>query len=358
MWRRAGWRPPSVWGWAVNPVERGFRRIDVVQQRHTPTAFVFGVIKKFGDDNAGTLVSSLAHSGFGTIFPLLLFLVTILGLVVGSHASLNHQILHSAVSQFPIVGNDLAKNIHSLRRNSVLGLVVGLVGMVWGSLGLAQSGIFAMEQVWNLPGPERPNYVKRLLRSVGFLSVIAVSTIITTFLTAAVAATSRGEGEAVAAFVVSVVINCGAYLVCFRVLTPGAVAFRKLFAGAVVAGVGWTILQEFGTLIVEHYLRDDSAVYGLFAIVIGLFTWIYFLAELTVYCAEINVVLDRHLWPRAIVQPPLTAADQRSMAAQAEQNRRRPEQHVHVSFDGRPTTQEEFLAEVDRKESAQAADQD
>jgi len=34
-----------------------------------------------------------------------------------------------------------------------------------------------------------------------------------------------------------------------------------------------------------------------------------------------------------MVQPPLTDADRRSMAAQALQNQRRPEQHVDVSFD-------------------------
>jgi hypothetical protein len=54
-----------------------------------------------------------------------------------------------------------------------------------------------------------------------------------------------------------------------------------------------------------------------------------------VYSAEINVVLARHLWPRAIVQPPLTEADRASMALQALQNQRRPEQSVKVVFDDR-----------------------
>ena len=42
-------------------------------------AFVFGVVKKYGDDNGGVLVSNLAYSAFVSIFPLLLVLVTILG---------------------------------------------------------------------------------------------------------------------------------------------------------------------------------------------------------------------------------------------------------------------------------------
>src|SRR4029077_4304387 len=63
---------------------------------------------------------------------------------------------------------------------------------------------------------------------------------------------------------------------------------------------------------------------------------IYLAIQVTVYCAEINVVLARRLLPRSIVHPPLTAADRVRMALQALQNQRRPEQHVEVTFDDRP----------------------
>jgi hypothetical protein len=48
-----------------------------------------------------------------------------------------------------------------------------------------------------------------------------------------------------------------------------------------------------------------------------------------------------------MVQPPLTEADRRSMAAQATQNRRRPEQHVKVTFDGHPETEDRFFDRAD-----------
>ena len=73
-----------------------------------------------------------------------------------------------------------------------------------------------------------------------------------------------------------------------------------------------------GGFVVGHYLKNDNAVYGLFGIVLGLFAWVYLMTEVTVYAAELNVVLARHLWPRSMVQPPLTDADRRSLAAQAD----------------------------------------
>jgi hypothetical protein len=101
--------------------------------------------------------------------------------------------------------------------------------------------------------------------------------------------------------------------------------------GAITGGIAWTLLQILGTYLVHHFLRSDSA-YGVFATVLGLLAWIYLGTEITVYSAEINVVVARHLWPRAIVQPPLTEADRASMALQALQNQRRPEQSVKVEF--------------------------
>ena len=85
---------------------------------------------------------------------------------------------------------------------------------------------------------------------------------------------------------------------------------------------------------IHHYLHSDS-VYGIFATVLGLVAWLYLAAEITVYCAEINVVLARRLWPRSIIQPPLTEADRASLALQALQNQRREEQQVVVTFDDR-----------------------
>jgi uncharacterized BrkB/YihY/UPF0761 family membrane protein len=136
--------------------------------------------------------------------------------------------------------------------------------------------------------------------------------------------------------VASAVVNFGEYLFAFRVLTPARVSVRQLAPGAALAGIVWTVLQALGGFVVGRYLKNDNAVYGLFGIVLGLYAWVYLMTEVTVYAAELNVVLANHLWPRSMVQPPLTDADRRSLAAQAVQNRRRPEQRVEVSFDDEP----------------------
>jgi hypothetical protein len=44
------------------------------------------------------------------------------------------------------------------------------------------------------------------------------------------------------------------------------------------------------------------------------------------------VVLARRLWPRSLLQPPLTGPDQQVLAALAETEERLPEQTIEVKF--------------------------
>ena len=164
----------------MNPVEKAIRKLDATQQRYTPTSFVFGVVKKYGDDNGGVLVSNLAYSAFVSIFPLLLILVTILGLVASVNPSFRTQVLNAVAGQVPLIGNQLTGNVQQLQRSSIIGLIVGFVGLIWGATGLAQAGLFTMAQVWNLPGPARPGFVQRLGRAGLFLGLLGGGVIVTT----------------------------------------------------------------------------------------------------------------------------------------------------------------------------------
>jgi YihY family inner membrane protein len=316
----------------MNPAEWVVRKLDTAQQRFTPAGFIFGVIKKFGDDNGGVLVTNLAFTAFLSLFPLLLVLTTVMGLIASWEPSFKVDVINAVSGQIPLIGRTLTENVEQLRRTSVIGLIVGLVALLWGATGLAQAGIFTMEQVWNLPGPERPGFVQRLGRSANFLGLLALGVIVTTLLTGLSTYGHNTAWLVILAQIGAALANVGMFVAAFRILTPKAVVVRRLLPGGLVAGVSWTLLQLLGTYLVHHFLRTDS-VYGVFATVLGLIAWIYVAVRVIVYSAEVNVVLARRLWPRSIVQPPLTEADRESLTLQALQNQRRKEQHVEVTFD-------------------------
>src|SRR5438876_7739233 len=103
----------------MNADERTLRRIDAFQRRHRTVAFPFAVVKKFGDDQAGNLAALIAYYGFFSIFPLLLVFVTVLGLLLHGDASLQRSIEQSALRNFPVIGPQISRNIHSISGNGV-----------------------------------------------------------------------------------------------------------------------------------------------------------------------------------------------------------------------------------------------
>ena len=82
--------------------------IDGFQQRRPLLAVPFAVVKKFGEDQAGNLAGLVAYYGFFSIFPLLLVLVSVLGIVLRGHTGLQQRVVSSVLGNFPIVGPESA----------------------------------------------------------------------------------------------------------------------------------------------------------------------------------------------------------------------------------------------------------
>ncbi len=323
----------------MNVVERVVRRVDHAQQGLRPLAFAIGVFKKFGDDRGGSLSALLAFYGFLSLFPLLLLLVTILGFFGGGEHSFVQRVENSAFSQFPVVGTKLSTNIHGLHGRSVFGLIVGILFVLWGSQGALQTAQYAQAEIWNIPGVSRPNFWARLGRTASMMVVLGLFLLVSTVLAGLVTIGHHGGWAVAGAAVSSLVVNVGLFVVAFRLLTPKQIPWADMVPGAVAGAAGWTILQFLGGVLIEHSLRNTSREYGTFALVLGLISFLYLAAQVTLYASELNVVRVRHLWPRGLVQPPLTTADREVLSSIALEGKRRPEQYVTTGFraDGNPS---------------------
>ena len=109
--------------------------------------------------------------------------------------------------------------------------------------------------------------------------------------------------------------------------------------GAIGAGVAWQSLQALGGYYVGHQLKNASPVYGTFATVIVLLSFIYLTAHITLLAAEANVVATRRLWPRSfsiIFEQPPTDADRRALTQQGRIEERRSDQRIDVDIPDDP----------------------
>jgi membrane protein len=319
----------------MNRVKRAVRAADALQQRHAWLAVPVAVWKKFGDDQAGNLAALIAYYSFVAIFPLLLVLVTVLNIVLKNDPGLQRRLLNSALSQYPVIGQQLG-HIGPLTQTG-LPLVVGLLGTFIGARGVATAIQNALNAVWEIPFARRPGFPWSWLRSLGLMVVIGLGLVFTTFLsTSASGGAARvlpGHGAEVAAVVVSLVVSIGVFWLAFRLGTAREISWRQLRLGALIGGVIWQVLQYVGGYFVSHQLAHASPVYGTFAVVIGLLAWLYLEAELTLYAVEINVVIAFRLWPRSVAPPPYTEQDRRAFQLYTQMEERGKDEDIAAGED-------------------------
>jgi uncharacterized BrkB/YihY/UPF0761 family membrane protein len=140
------------------------------------------------------------------------------------------------------------------------------------------------------------------------------------------------RGAASALFIANIVINILVTGAAFRVLTARKLSLDEIVPGAVIAGLAYFALQRFGAAVVTR-AANASDTYGVFAVVIGLLSWFYLLAQFTVVAAEVNVVRTRALWPRSLTGRNLTDADRRAFQRHGTEASFHDEATVEVSFD-------------------------
>jgi membrane protein len=320
-------------------------RVDAYQRRHSWAGLPLAVLYKFADDQGTYLAAQISYYGFVALFPLLLLLATFLGYALHGNQHLQRQVLDSALAQFPVIGGQITADIRSFH-GSVVGLVIGALGCVYGGLGIVQAVQSTLNKVWGVPRDSRHNPLRARLRSLLLLAIGGASVVVTTVLSAlGSAADSYGASIGVSvravAIAAAVTMNVVLFTVAFRVLTARPVTVQEIRAGAVAAAVAWQVLQWAGTLLLGQKLKGATSTYGLFAIVLGLMAWIYLGAITMVICAEVNVVRAERLWPRGLLAPfvdnaELTPADLRAYTAYAKTERHKPFENIDVSF-GEPT---------------------
>jgi YihY family inner membrane protein len=312
-----------------NPLQKAVHAVDDTQARTPILAFPLAVVKKFGDDDGGNLAALIAYYGFLSIFPLMLALTTILGFLFENNPELRDSITNSALQQFPVLGPQLEQK--SLSGNW-FALIVGLGGAIWAGMGVLNAAQNAFNAIWDVPRVDRPNLVARTLKGLLMLLVAAAFLVLSGFLSGVGQGADGVSPLQILAILGSVVVNFVLFAAAFRILTTADVSWKDVAPGAALAAVAWTVLLLIGQWFVQSRIQGASNVYGTFAVVIGLLAWLYLASQMTLFAAEVNVVLDKHLWPRSITNPPIRPADERSFARQAKEQERVPPQDVEVDY--------------------------
>jgi len=321
----------------------GIAGVDRFQRRHPVLGVPLAAIYKFFDDQGNLLAAMVTFYAFVAIFPLLLLASSIFGFVLQGRPELQESALNSALAQFPIIGDQLGRP--EGLQGSVTAVVVGALAATYGALGLGQALQNVMNTAWAVPRNSRPNPVLMRLKSLLILVVAGLSVLALSVFSALGSSTEVfGPGvnatlRVLIAFV-TVLLVAAVMTALFRLAAARSHSWVRAVPGAVVTAVGWQGLQLGGATYARHVLTETTSLNQTFGLVLGLVGLIFFAAIVGVLGIEVNVVLARRLWPRALLTPftdavDLTDADRRAYALYAQSQRHKGFESVTVRFDGR-----------------------
>ncbi len=263
-------------------------------------AFPVAVWSKFNDDQAGNLAALISYYAFAAIFPLLLILVTVLNIVLRNDPQLQQDLINSALAQYPVIGQQIKANLGSISWHRA-----------------------AADHRHRLPAARRQGsggrHAERDVRGVGHTEGAPTGLPAVYRLVARAGAQHRhrfrrdhvpfrpgrrapgtcspARARTSPRWPSRLVVNLGMFWLGFRLATFFQVRWRDLRTGAAIAAVCWQVLQVAGGYVVSHQLHRASELYGTFGIVLGLMAWLFLQSEVTLYAAEIDVVLARRQWP-------------------------------------------------------------
>ncbi len=316
------------------------RGADDYQRAHPFVGFPLAVIYKHFDDQGNYLAAIITYYAFIAIFPLLLMASSILGFFLQDNPELQTKLLNTALSQFPIVGDQLGRP--EGLSGSAGAIIVGGITALYGAMGLGQASQNAVNIAWSVPRNSRPNPFLLRLRSilllaVAGLAVLAVVVLTTLASNADILGTEMGREVGWLIKAGGFVLLVLAFAALFRLASAREVSWRSTLPGAIAVAIMWQGLQWAGGTFVARVVSTANEVNATFAFVLGLIAFIYIASIMVVLGVQLNVVNARKLYPRALLTPftdrvSLTAADRRAYAYYAKAQRHKGFQFVEVTF--------------------------
>lgn len=318
----------------MNVIQKQIHKVDNLQQNHRLPGFLYAVVKKYGDDQAGYQAALLTYYGFLALFPLLLVLTTLTTFLADNHPELQARIIQSVTDYFPVLGSQLSERIGALKKSG-LALVVGILFTLYGARGVADAFRHGVNHIWHVPIVKRDGFPKSLFTSLSIILVGGLGLILASIMAGLAVHAGRGPGFRALSIALNLAILFAIFVVLLKLSLPNKVKIKEIRSGAATAAIGLVILQALGNYLLAQQLKGLDALYSNFAIPLGLLFWIYLQAQVLYYAVEIAAVRSQRLWPRSLTGKPLTASDRRNYARQAAKEQVKDEEQITTRFNGK-----------------------
>ena len=262
------------------------------------------VWKEINQDDLLNRASELAYNFLLSVFPLLLFLLSLLGMFASEGSALRHQ-LFSGLAQFvpPSASNLIFKTLHEITSSSSGGkLTFGLLFFLWAAAG----GVTTMIAVLNAAYHVRDSRPWYRVRIIATLLTLMLAVIVVVALTIVLFGAELTNLVAARVGFSSAVVLAWKLIQWLLALFFMSFAFSVLYyfgpdlkerrwhwitPGSLVGVLLW-VASSFGLRLYLQYFNNYSRTYGSLGGVMILLLWFYVSGLAFLIGAEINAVIE------------------------------------------------------------------
>ncbi len=242
-------------------------------------------------DQLGVEAGSLTYGAFLSLPPLILLVISILGIVFQQQAeSVQREVIDAVGDVLPGFDQVVATQLELTTATQISTGLVGLVGIVYAASGFVARVRHALGVVF------RTRLVGLVVGRVsGALIGVPVLVLLVAFAAAAGWVTGLSLEGAIgvvvqlAAFAALAAFGAGVWALVYRLLTPSpGPTVRQHLAGAALFSVGFLALERFGGAYVAGVVARSTALYGTIGAIFGLLAFIYVAMWLFLFAAVVT----------------------------------------------------------------------
>lgn len=250
----------------------------------------FGTLRKIvseaREQEITFLAASIAYYAFVSILPMLLLALAIATFVGGE--AFATRITTAASDLLSPTGQSQLRDIVLNQQGRAGATIVGTLVLLWSTLRMFRGLDESFSRVYDVKAPE--GFVGTLKDALVVVGVIALAVVAMVIAGLVLSWFPRvpfaGTLSTLALFVALGVV----FLPLYYFFPDVDVSLREAIPGAVVATVGWTVLQVAFRFYVQQSGRFDA--YGVLGGALILVTWLYFGAILLLLGAVVNAALS------------------------------------------------------------------
>jgi YihY family inner membrane protein len=231
------------------------------------------------------LAAAIAYYAFVSLIPALLLLVVVATAVFGE--AIAGELAGAAGDFLTPAGQDVVTGAISSAGGRTGASVFGVAVLLWSTLKVFRGLDTAFAELYGVTEP--PDFVKQLTDAGSVVIAVGVGVAVMVVVGAFVAAADAFAVVEAASILILPGFLALAFLPMYYLLPEPNIRFREALPGAMIAAIGWTLLQAGFQLYAASAAQYQ--VYGVIGGILLLVTWLYLAAVVVVVGGVVNVVL-------------------------------------------------------------------